>query len=254
MQSSYRINEESSSEARPPLKPTIIFENDFLVAVDKPTGVLSIPDREGKEASVKSMLQAKYGTIFTVHRIDRDTSGLIVFAKDEATHKYLSGVFEDRSVEKFYLGIVFGQLNVPEKRIDVAIREHSMRQGYMIVHQKGKPSVTDYKVLENLGKYSFLQFQIHTGRTHQIRVHMKNEGFPILCDPMYSDGAPLLLSTLKKKFKLSKYVEEERPLLNRLALHAWKLRIPMPDGTQLELESPLPRDLQAVVKQLRKLN
>lgn len=254
MSSSYPNQEESGSEFRAPLKPSIIFENDFLVAVDKPTGVLSIPDREGKEASIKTLLQAKYGNIFTVHRIDRDTSGLIVFAKDEETHKYLSGVFEDRSVEKFYLGIVFGQLNVQEKRIDVPIREHSMRQGYMIVHQKGKPSVTDYKVLENLGKYSFLQFQIHTGRTHQIRVHMKNEGFPILCDPMYSDGAPLLLSTLKKKFKLSKYVEEERPLLNRLALHAWKLRIPMPDGTQLELESPLPRDLQAVVKQLRKLS
>ena len=87
---------------------SILFETDDFIALDKPAGLLSIPDREGKEPSLKSLLRDQYGNIFTVHRLDRDTSGVIVFAKNEATHKYLSKIFEDRSVEKIYQGIVQG--------------------------------------------------------------------------------------------------------------------------------------------------
>jgi 23S rRNA pseudouridine1911/1915/1917 synthase len=90
--------------------PEIIFENEAFIAINKPAGLLSIPDREGKEPSLKSWLREKYGNIFTVHRLDRETSGVIVFAKDEATHKFLSGIFEDRKVEKHYLGLVQGTL------------------------------------------------------------------------------------------------------------------------------------------------
>src|SRR5882757_2532695 len=93
--------------------PEILFENEAFIAINKPAGLLSIPDREGKEPSIKSWLRERYGNIFVVHRLDRDTSGAIVFAKDEATHKYLSGVFEDREVEKAYQGLVQGML--PEK-------------------------------------------------------------------------------------------------------------------------------------------
>ena len=89
-------------------KLEIIFENEYFVAINKAAGTLSIPDREGKEPSLKTILRAKYGNIFTVHRLDRDTSGVIVFAKDEETHKFLSKSFEERSVEKFYAGIVQG--------------------------------------------------------------------------------------------------------------------------------------------------
>jgi len=87
-------------------KPDILFENEDFIALNKPAGLLSIPDREGKDPSLKSWLKEKYGSIFTVHRLDRDTSGVIVFAKNETTHKYLSKIFEERAVEKIYQGII----------------------------------------------------------------------------------------------------------------------------------------------------
>ncbi len=234
-------------------KPEIIAEHEEWVAVNKPSGLLSIPDREGKDISLKVLLQEKYGNILTVHRLDKDTSGVIVFARTEAMHKYLSEAFEGRAVEKYYYGLVTGTLLEKSKHIEAAIMEHPAKRGTMIVSSKGKMSITDYEVVEELGRYSWLQFRIHTGRTHQIRVHMKNEGHPIACDPLYGDGQPILLSALKKKFKLSKYEETERPLLGRLALHAAELKIPMPDGTVVELKAALPKDLSAMLNQLRKV-
>src|SRR5579859_885233 len=88
--------------------PTSILETPDFIAIDKPAGLLSIPDRKGEETSLKSMLREKYGNIFTVHRLDRDTSGVILFAKTEEAHKYLSKIFEDRAIEKIYQGIVLG--------------------------------------------------------------------------------------------------------------------------------------------------
>ncbi len=101
--------------------------------------------------------------------------------------------------------------------------------------------------------YSWIRFQIHTGRTHQIRVHMKDIGHPIVCDQLYGDGQPVLLSMLKhKKFKLSKNEEEERPLLNRLALHAFQLSFNDQNCKNIFLEAPLPKDLRATLNQLQK--
>ena len=98
-----------------------------------------------------------------------------------------------------------------------------------------------------------MQFQIHTGRTHQIRVHMKHIGHPIVCDDVYGTAAPILLSSMKrKKFKLSKADEEERPLLSRLALHAWKLTFTDAEGKKVELEAPLSKDLRALLQQFEK--
>src|ERR1700761_6119963 len=121
-------------------KPEIIFENDNFVALNKPAGMLSIPDREGKEASLKSWLREKYGNIFTVHRLDRETSGVIVFAKDEVTHKFLSEAFELRDVEKFYQGLVVGSLPEPSGSIELPIMEHPAKPGIMAVNKHGKAS------------------------------------------------------------------------------------------------------------------
>lgn len=234
------------------LKSEIIFENEFFVAVDKPSGLLSVPDREGKEISLKYILEQQYGQIWTVHRLDKDTSGIMVFARDENTHKFLSGLFERREVEKYYLGIVHGNPVQNSGTIDAPIKEHSSRRGFMIVHQKGKPALTDYRVMETFGPYSLMQFNIHTGRTHQIRVHMKHVGHPIVGDPLYGDGQPVLLSFIKKKYNLSKSQEEERPLFHRLALHSE--RLVFTDGRKEKhmLEAPLPKDMKAFLQQLRK--
>lgn len=234
------------------LKDWLIFENDDLIALNKPSGLLSIPDREGKEISLKTLLQEKYGQIFTVHRLDKDTSGLIVFAKNEETHKQLSKQFEERQTEKIYAGLVIG--SPPDKKgsINKPIAENTVTRGMMIIHQRGKESLTDYEVMKDFGIYSWLQFRIHTGRTHQIRVHMKDIGHPIVCDELYGDGKPVFLSAIKSKFKLSKKEEEERPILNRLALHAYKLKFTDTNGKVFDLEASLPKDIRATLQQLEK--
>lgn len=234
------------------MKFETIYENEHFIAINKPSGLLSIPDRMGKDPSLKILLQEKLGKIFTVHRLDKDTSGLIVFAKDEDTHKFLSQAFEGRDVEKYYLGLVNGILMNKEGIIDIPIMEHPGKTTLMMPHKKGKPSVTEYKMLEEFGMYSFLQFQIHTGRTHQIRVHAQYLGHPIVCDPLYGDGQPILLSSFKRKFKLSKDEFDERPLLNRIGLHSHQLKFTDAQGNHHNLEAPLAKDMKALLQQLRK--
>lgn len=230
----------------------VIEETENWVAVNKPSGLLSIPDREGKEVSLKAILKEKYGDIFTIHRLDKDTSGLILFAKNEEAHKHLSKQFEERRTKKIYQGLVIGYPEKQHGSIDSPIAEHPAQNGTMIIYRKGKESLTDYEVLEDFGIYSFLQFRIHTGRTHQIRVHMKDIGHPIVCDNLYGDGKPILVSSLKSKFKLSKKEEEERPILNRLALHAYQLSLIDINGSPVELEAPLHKDMLATLQQLHK--
>ncbi|HJU45848.1 MAG TPA: RluA family pseudouridine synthase [Chitinophagaceae bacterium] len=232
--------------------PDIIFENDDLVAINKPAGMLSIPDRTQSEPSLKDILATKYGTIFTVHRLDKETSGVIVFAKNEAAHKYLSQQFENRETDKYYLGLVQGKLSEKKGVIEEAIIEHPVKKGLMTTARKGKPSITEYEVLEETGGYSLLQFKILTGRTHQIRVHMKFLGHTIVCDELYGNPQPILLSSIKKSFKLSLSEENERPLLNRLALHSYKLILKDPAGIEHTLEASLPKDMRALLTQLKK--
>lgn len=234
------------------LNELILTETNNWVALNKPSGLLSIPDREGKEISLKVMLKEKYGDIFTVHRLDKDTSGLIIFAKNEAMHKWLSMQFEDRQTVKIYQGLVLGSLPETKGTIDKPIAEHTTHKGTMTINRNGKNAVTDFELLKDFGVYSHVQFRIHTGRTHQIRVHMKDLAHPIVADPLYGDGKPVLVSSLKKKFKLSKDVEEEKPILGRLALHALKLGFTDLDGKAIELEAPLPKDMRATLQQLEK--
>ena len=230
-----------------------IFEDDDFIALNKPSGLLSIPDREGKERSLKSLLQEKYERIFTVHRLDKDTSGLIIFAKNEEAHRHLSMQFEERQTEKIYVGLVLGTPANPKGTINLPIAENMVTRGTMIINRRGKEAITDYEVLEDFGSYSWMQFRIHTGRTHQIRVHLKDMGHPIVCDELYGDGKPILLSSLKSKFKLSKNELEERPLLNRLGLHAFQLNFTDVSGNRKELEAPIYKDLKATLQQLGKI-
>ncbi len=232
--------------------PEVIFENEDFIALIKPAGLLSIPDREGKDISLKKLLQENYGSIYTVHRLDRDTSGIILFAKNEDTHKFLSQAFEGKTIEKHYLGIVNGTLNSKKGTIDLSIMEHPAKYGVMVVNKKGKQSVTDYEVKEEFGFYSLVQFQIHTGRTHQIRIHMQQLGHPIVCDEIYGNAQPILISSFKRNFKLSKSEEEERPILKRLGLHAHTLRFKDAQGKDYNLEAALPKDMKALLQQLAK--
>lgn len=230
----------------------VLFENTDFIVINKPAGLLSIPDRTQSAPSLKDFLIARYGQIFTVHRLDRETSGVIVFAKNEATHKHLSAQFEERSTKKIYVGLVLGHVYENSGTIDEPITQHYKDDGSMMIHAKGKPAVTNYEVLENFKAFTWMQFHILTGRTHQIRVHSKHLGHPIACDTIYGDGKTILLSSIKHRFKLSKLEEEERPILNRLGLHAWQLSFTDASGHTHHFEAPVPKDLRALLQQLRK--
>lgn len=235
------------------LKIQIVFENDQFTAVNKPPGILTIPDRHNTELpSLVRTLENDYGKLYIIHRLDRETSGLILFAKDEATHKYFSHLFEHRNIAKFYSAIVIGTPVGKKGRIEQPIMDHPVNKGMMYINRKGKPSITDYEVLEDYKQFSLVQFQLHTGRTHQIRVHMKHLGNPIACDEVYGNGKPILLSSFKKKFKLSNDEETERPMLARLALHSYKLKFEDALGEEFELTAELPKDMRAVLQQLKK--
>ncbi|HEX6426850.1 MAG TPA: RNA pseudouridine synthase, partial [Niastella sp.] len=167
-------------------------------------------------------------------------------------HKFLSQAFEERAVEKYYVGIVSGTLPDKQKTIDAPIAEHSVKRGLMIIHKRGKPAVTDYEVLEEFGKFSLLQFRIHTGRTHQIRVHMQYVGHPLVCDELYGDGLPVKLSSFKRNYNLSKHEEEEKPILARTGLHAKRLHFTDMEGNEHDLQAEMPKDMRALLQQLRK--
>lgn len=231
----------------------VIYECEDYLAVNKPAGLLTLPDRyDTAQASLRQLLEDRYERIWVVHRLDRDTSGLVLFARNEATHRYLSGLFENRAISKTYLGIVVGSMPPGDGLISEPIAEHPFRKGEMTVHKKGKPSRTEYKVLEDFGRYSLVEFRILTGRTHQIRVHARFAGHPVICDPVYGDGKPVMLSSFKKKYKPGAGDKTEQPLISRLGLHALRLGFTDVAGMSQILEAPVPRDMRALVQQLQR--
>lgn len=234
------------------MKWELILETNEILAINKPAGLLSIPDRQGKDISLKKILSEKFGEVFTIHRLDRETSGVIIFARHAEAHKFFSRQFEERNTMKIYYGLVIGSPQHRSGTVDSAIAEHPVKKGTMVVHRNGKEAITDYEVTETFRGYSWMKFRIHTGRTHQIRVHAKHIGHPIACDPIYGDGSSIKLSAIKHRYKLSKHELDEKPILDRLALHSASLTLNDISGNQLALQAPLPRDLSALLNQLRK--
>lgn len=238
----------------PKLKPEILFEDEQLIVANKPPGLLSIPDRFALEKpNLLALLTHEYGKVWTVHRIDRETSGLICFARNEEAHRRLSQQFEQRTVEKTYLALLDGGATPEAGTIDRPIAESHTQPGKMVVAKKGKNAVTHYQVVERFRLFTLVEARIETGRTHQIRVHFESIGHPLAVDSLYGRREALLLSEIKQKGYHLGRGQEERPLMSRMPLHAWKLALDHPHtGERMEFEAPLPKDFAAVLKQLRK--
>lgn len=231
---------------------SVLYEDDSLLVVAKPSGLLVLPDRYDKEQpNVYHCCLQEFGQVFIVHRIDRETSGILLLAKTAEAHAALNMSFQNREVQKAYLALSKGETAQPEGIVDLPLREHSGRRAMMVVDEKrGKPSMTRYRVLERLRGFSWVEAKPVTGRTHQVRVHLKEIGLPIVGDPLYGDGAPLLLSGIKKNYRGK---GEERPLIERTALHAFSLVFEHPlTGRQISCDAPLPKDMKATLQRLRK--
>lgn len=241
-----------------PRRLSFLHEDDHLAVVDKPADLLSVPDRhDPDQPHLKGLLSERYGKpVFPVHRLDKPTSGAIVFARTREAHSALSQQFEARDVEKVYLALVDGIPEPGEAEIDEPIAPHPSRVGRMLVsHRGGKFARTDYKVMERLGDFSLVGVQIFTGRTHQIRVHMAYVGHPLMVDPFYGRRTEFKLSELKgRRYNLARG-KEERPLLARVPLHAHRLGFRHPaDGEWLRVTAELHKDMRATINQLGKLS
>ena len=235
-------------------KLDIVFEDEAVVIVNKPSGMLSIPDRFGLEKdNLLARLRNKFESIYTVHRLDKETSGILCFARTEEAHKDLSRQFEKRTVKKLYLTLLDGHLHQEAGILDKPIAPHPVIKGKMMIATKGKPSVTHWKVIERFQNYSLVEADIKTGRTHQIRVHFEAMGYPLAVDAVYGRKEAFYVSELKHKRYKSRKFEEERPLISRSILHASKLQLAHPYTKEvMTFEAPLPKDFKAVLQQLRK--
>lgn len=199
------------------VKPKIIYEDDIVLVVDKPAGLLS----EAKGEYCPERTLADFGYI--AHRLDRDTSGVMILAKNEGVQKFLKKQFQDRKVHKTYYAIVEGRPKLDAARIDLPLLRDKKRPTTFRVDANGKEAETYYKVLKSNGQYALLELKPTTGRTHQLRVHMQYLGHPIVGDPVYGDGQG-----------------------GRLFLHAGELEITLPGGKRTVFKSKLPKSFENV--------
>jgi 23S rRNA-/tRNA-specific pseudouridylate synthase len=225
-------------------KVLVLEEGPGFLAVDKPPGTLVIPGRAPTETpSLKEQLEQELGRpLFTVHRLDKDTSGVLLFATDAATHRTLSMAFEAGEVKKRYLCLVAGVLLEP-RLIDIPLTP--ARRGLMRPArpgEEGKASQTRVTPLESFQNASWVQAEPLTGRTHQIRVHLLTEGFPLLVDPQYRRPSRLTAQELGG--------EGEEPILTRTPLHCAGLTLPGAMGNRT-IEAPLPGDFRRALELLR---
>ena len=237
---------------RPPffmLNIQIIYEDGDLLVINKPSGILTHPkSTNDTDPSVIDWLKSDRPEILKVgenslrpgivHRLDKETSGLLIIAKNNNSFQYLKNLFQERKIKKTYLALVHGKLKNKEGIIAASLGRIDSRQTTKIHgrHElKEKEAETDYKVAKEYTDYSLIKASPRTGRTHQIRVHLNLIGHPIVCDPLYGG---------KKK--------QCPPSLGRLFLHAQSLSFTAPDGKALSLEADLPQDLQSFLSELDK--
>lgn len=229
----------------------VIYEDEDIVAVAKPAGVMTHPDGHSKDETasdwfartypeskdVGEMQRLKDGSEIArpgvVHRLDRDTSGVLVFARTQESHARLKEAFQNRKAKKTYLALVYGVLKEEKGIIDFAIgrsrKDFRLRSAQPKAKGTMRDALTRYEVISDLGTHSLVKVMPETGRTHQIRVHLKAIHHPVVCDPLYAPGRPCDLG------------------LVRLGLHAYSLRIPGKDGTTITLTAPVPDDMKAAI-------
>ena len=222
----------------------VVYEDDDIIVVNKPKGMVVHPANGNPDGTLvnavmslcKGSLSGIGGEIRPgiVHRLDKDTSGLIIIAKNDVAHINLSKQIKDRRVKKIYIALVKGNVSENEATINMPIGRSNKDRKKMAVRKDGKEAITHFKVLKRYGKYTLLELKIDTGRTHQIRVHMAEIGHPVVGDMIYSNG--------KNEFGIEGQM-----------LHAKSLDFQHPvTGKQIHLEAELPKYFEEILSKLDK--
>lgn len=243
----------------------VVFEDDHLLAVDKPSGLLTSPDRHDlTRPSLISLLHAaiaegkawslehnrKY--LANAHRLDAETSGILLLAKSKEVLVKLADMFGTHQSFKRYIALVNGAPVEDKFDVDTKIAPHPTRPGVMHTDKRfGKKARTRFEVLEKFRQHTLLRCEPVTNHSHQIRVHLRSSRLPIVGDALYH-GAPLKLSRLKRRYTV-KEGAVEKPLMGRVALHGDELNMPHPvTGEPLHIKAELPNDFAVALKYLRK--
>jgi len=238
----------------------IMYEDDQLLVINKPAGMVVHPGHGNYSGTLVNALAYHFENLplnsserpGLVHRIDKDTTGLLVVAKTEHAMAYLSKQFADKTSEREYIALVWGNIEEEEGTVEGNIGRHDTNRMRMAVHEsdeKGKPAVTHYKVLERFGYVTLVSCQLETGRTHQIRVHMKHIGHTLFNDERYG-GDAILKGTTFTKYK--QFVDNCFKVLPRQALHAKTLGFEHPITKEfLRFDTPIPQDLQECIEKWR---
>jgi 23S rRNA pseudouridine1911/1915/1917 synthase len=227
----------------------VLYNDEDLLVVEKPAGMVVHPGAGIRHGTLANALLYLLGSTISnsdslrpgiVHRLDKGTSGLLVIAKNELSHRMLAQKFKSREVEKIYLSMVYGTPRQVEGRIDAPIGRDPINRTRMSLRSpRPRTALTDYLILEAWGDFSLLQVRIHTGRTHQIRVHLASIGHPVVGDTVYGARRFKITASLAKRSAIEK--------LNRLFLHAARLSFSHPrTGQSMTFESPLPPELEAL--------
>ncbi len=242
----------------------VLYEDGDLFALEKPAGLLTSPDRyDPDRPNLMKLLHAgieqqkpwarerNLTYLANAHRLDFETSGVILLAKNKPALVTLANMFGSEKPLKKYVALAWGIPPGKNFEVDAKLAAHPFKIGQMTVNPKsGKKSRTQFEVLEQFSDWVFLRCQPFTGRTHQIRIHLKHAGYPIVGDELYG-GKKLWLSRLKRDYRL-KEGREERPLISRVALHAEELSLPHPvTGETVTIKSEWPKDFRVALKYLR---
>jgi 23S rRNA pseudouridine1911/1915/1917 synthase len=246
----------------------VLYEDDAIIAVNKPPGMVVHPARGHWSGTLASALSFHFQQLSRVggetrpgivHRLDRDTSGVMVVAKTDRMHFALAAQFENRTTEKEYLAITAGVPDRDRDLVDQPIGMHPHQREKMAIragHSTSRDATTFYEVLERFAGFAVVKVLPKTGRTHQIRVHLAHIGCPVLCDKLYGGRASITRAELRKRGQasFSGLLEQEHGeiILGRQALHARRIRIAHPaTGLPIEFSAPVPADLQGVLTELR---
>ncbi len=244
----------------------VIYDDPALTVVNKPPGMVTHPAKGNWSGTLVNAIQFHYDTLSTlagenrpgiVHRLDRDTTGLLVVVKDELAHRRLALQFEMREVHKEYLALVYGAPQRDSDYIEQPIGFHPVVREKMAIRSPadgGKPAVTFYEALERFRGFALVRCQPRTGRTHQIRIHLTHIGHPILADKLYSGRDRVTLGEIAglDRARTLPPDEAEAVLIDRQALHAHRLRFRHPLSSQeLDLTAPIPADMERTLAALR---